>query len=344
MNDKLIDSFSHSFFQNAPFIFICLGITCESLATSGFSAFLAKLIHLQFHVTEGDSSLYTGATIIPGAALGVLMGGYLVKRYDWDCQQILRFCTVVAFVAALCLSIFLVGCDGRRVEGQLDESQMVQRGSFMRRHNFSNTCNRECGCTEQYYKPICSVEDQKTYFSPCHAGCRKNNSRIQLRTEMGVKEVLYNCSCFSTNVTQAVQGACTEPCTLLPLFAVGLVVTMFLTFLNNIPLVIAILRVATAGQGSFALGLGQVFFRFLGFVPGPIMFGALIDMSCVLWQRDICSEETSNCLEYDQENFRYYIFAGGITTKLASFVFIFLAYKTYKLPQKSPETVVGSGG
>ena len=56
-----------------------------------------------------------GATIIPGAALGVLLGGYLVKRYDWDCRQILRFCTIVAFVSALCLGIVLMGCDGRRV-------------------------------------------------------------------------------------------------------------------------------------------------------------------------------------------------------------------------------------
>ena len=64
-------------------------------------------------------------------------------------------------------------------------------------------------------------------------------------------------------------------------------------------------------------------------------------MSCVLWQRDICSKETSNCLEYDQANFRYYVFAGGIATKLGSFVFILLAYKTYKLPQKSPVSVVG---
>ena len=38
-----------------------------------------------------------------------------MKRYDWDCRQILRFCTIVAFVSALCLGIVLMGCDGRRV-------------------------------------------------------------------------------------------------------------------------------------------------------------------------------------------------------------------------------------
>ena len=64
------------------------------------------------------------------------------------------------------------------------------------------------------------------------------------------------------------------------------------------------LRVVNAGQGPFALGFAQVFIRFLGFVPGPFMFGSLIDESCVLWQRDICSNETRNCLEYNQPKFR----------------------------------------
>ena len=41
-----------------------MGITCESLAVGGYSAFLAKFVHLQFHVTEGDSSLYTGMIMI----------------------------------------------------------------------------------------------------------------------------------------------------------------------------------------------------------------------------------------------------------------------------------------
>ena len=58
------------------------------------------------------------------------------------------------------------------------------------------------------------------------------------------------------------------------------------------------------GQGSFAMGFQQIFVRFLGFIPAPIVFGALIDKSCSLWQSNVCSGESSNCLEYNQTYFR----------------------------------------
>ena len=86
------------------------------------------------------------------------------------------------------------------------------------------------------------------------------------------------------------------------------------------------------GQGSYAMGFQQIFVRFLGFIPAPIMFGSLIDESCKLWHIDECTGETSSCLEYQNDNFRYYIFLLGVITKFLSFVFIFAAYKTYKPP------------
>ena len=36
-------------------------------------------------------------------------------------------------------------------------------------------CNKFCQCSTRYYKPVCSVVDQHTYYSPCHAGCSKEN-------------------------------------------------------------------------------------------------------------------------------------------------------------------------
>ena len=37
-------------------------------------------------------------------------------------------------------------------------------------------CNKFCQCSTRYYKPVCSVADQQTYYSPCHAGCSNENS------------------------------------------------------------------------------------------------------------------------------------------------------------------------
>ena len=66
-----------------------------------------------------------------------------------------------------------------------------------------------------------------------------------------------------------------------------------------------LLRIVPAGLGSFAMGFQQVFVRFLGFIPAPTIFGKLIDLSCKLWDRDECTGESRNCLEYDNADFRY---------------------------------------
>ena len=97
------------------------------------------------------------------------------------------------------------------------------------------------------------------------------------------------------------------------------------------------------GQGSFAMGFQQIFVRFLGFIPAPTLFGSLIDESCKLWHKDECTGETSSCLEYQNDNFRYYIFTLGLATKLVSFLFLLAAYKVYQLPKQQNEELGENG-
>ena len=56
-------------------------------------------------------------------------------------------------------------------------------------------------------------------------------------------QMFYNCSCFLTNSTShAVDGRCDSECNIFPLFAVGAVLLMFFTFMNNVPLLNATFR------------------------------------------------------------------------------------------------------
>ena len=52
------------------------------------------------------------------------------------------------------------------------------------------------------------------------------------------------------------------------------------------------------------MGFQEIFVRFLGFIPAPVMFGSLIDQSCRLWQKDDCTGDTTSCVEYDNTYFR----------------------------------------
>ena len=121
---------------------------------------------------------------------------------------------------------------------------------------------------------------------------------------------------------------------------------MFVTFTNNAPLLIASLRLVDAQHHTLALGVRQIFLRLLGDIPGPIILGALIDATCMVWKQS-GSEEAMNCLKYDLDNFRYYTFGFSFGGKFLSFVLLAIAEKMYQLPSPTVtitnDTVVAQG-
>lgn len=59
-----------------------------------------------------------------------------------------------------------------------------------------------------------------------------------------------------------------------------------------------------------------VIFRLIAYIPAPIMFGSVIDSTCLLWKSS-CGEKGGRCLIYDIEAFRFrwaVIFSGFSTT------------------------------
>ena len=60
-------------------------------------------------------------------------------------------------------------------------------------------------------------------------------------------------------------------------------------------------------QRSFALGIQWIKVRLIGTIPAPMVFGALIDETCVLWQES-CHEEDGACLVYDNQYMGWWVF------------------------------------
>ena len=65
-------------------------------------------------------------------------------------------------------------------------------------------------------------------------------------------------------------------------------------------------------------------------MPGPPVFGATIDGSCILWQ-ERCGQKGS-CLFYSNEKMALYIFLLAASVKLLSLISVILAWKLYKAP------------
>ncbi len=78
---------------------------------------------------------------------------------------------------------------------------------------------------------------------------------------------------------------------------------------------------------------------FSGTVPGPIIYGRLLDESCVVW-REKCDSRLS-CWVYDSNTMARNIFLLMIGTCVVSGIFLFLALRLYRpphTPDDSPKT------
>ena len=53
--------------------------------------------------------------------------------------------------------------------------------------------------------------------------------------------------------------------------------------------------------------------RSLSFIPGPVIFGAVIDSQCTVWSKDNCGKR-GNCLDYNVEKLSWNIVYLGIVT------------------------------
>lgn len=58
-------------------------------------------------------------------------------------------------------------------------------------------------------------------------------------------------------------------------------------------------RCVKSDQRSLALGIQWMLVRLLGMIPGPLLFGIIIDGTCLYWHASACSEGEGSCILYD---------------------------------------------
>ena len=65
---------------NKIYMVTCMGACMELIIVSGFIVFLPKYLETQFNLGKSEASMFTGGIAIPGACIGIFLGGYLLKR------------------------------------------------------------------------------------------------------------------------------------------------------------------------------------------------------------------------------------------------------------------------
>ena len=108
-----------------------------------------------------------------------------------------------------------------------------------------------------------------------------------------------------TRVPVATAGPCYTQCKMMLPFMVLLFCMTLLVAVTQMPVLMVVLRSVEEEEKAFALGIQFVIFRIFGYIPSPIIFGNVIDSTCLLWKQTCEGAQGGRCLIYDIEMFRY---------------------------------------
>ncbi|XP_034473892.1 solute carrier organic anion transporter family member 4A1 [Drosophila innubila] len=315
-------------FKNPTFFFLNLAGATEGLVIAGFAAFLPKQIENQFSISPVISALLMGLITVPAGGGGTFLGGYLVKKLNLACGGIIKMCLLVTVVATFFTSCFLVSCPNAEFAGVTTAYSHSQDKSGLA-ISLEDSCNTNCGCSRTNYDPICGANGVM-YYSPCFAGCRQEE-------QLDTLKIYRNCSCIEDSLIlpEATNVMCESKCQSLPYFVGLCFVLMLFTFLATMPALSATLRCVQDEQRSFALGLQWIKVRLMGTIPAPLIFGALIDESCVLWHESCDDQAGGACLVYDNFYISRYMWLLALIGKLCSVLFFFGAWWFYVPPSET---------
>ncbi|KAM9330944.1 solute carrier organic anion transporter family member 4C1 [Gastrophryne carolinensis] len=326
--------------KNPVLMALTFSSCADAFITTGFATFLPKFIENQFSLTSSFSAILGGGVLIPAAAIGQVVGGVIVSKLKFGCKNIMRFSIVLSFVS-LCLAFVFIfaKCENEPFAGVTED----YNGTGQVGELFA-TCNRNCSCARSFYDPVCGA-DGVQYFSSCYAGCL--STRVSSDSD---NKVFTNCSCvgdyvkpaLTLNVSDAIPGKCASTCKNLIIFMVFFFFVVVTTFMTATPITMAILRCVPDKQRSFALGVQWSLIRLLGSIPGPIVFGVVIDGSCILWNLNECGLKGA-CWVYNNPSISLKLIGISAASKVLTIIFLFIAHFIYKPPSSNEESSQSNG-
>lgn len=272
---------------NPIWVFDHLAAVFRYLGMGGFFAFLPKYLETQFRKTASDASLWSGAFQTIFVLLGMTAGGAFVRIVRPKSRALTVFILIVELLANLTIIWgLLLGCE---------RSQY-----FAIDNNLIDTCNQQCNCLTSQIDIHCSADGQTHYLSPCFAGC----DSIYGNNTPG------HCACEASLSSTLTKGLCESNCDNFYSYMAVLGIGALIAALADTGNLIVRLRSMENRDKTFACGLSLSIMATFAWSPFPIIFGAITDAACSVWQESECGER-GNCWLYDDDKFKLYLHASA---------------------------------
>lgn len=303
--------------KNKYLMVTLIGGSAKLFAATGISPFFPKFLTKKYGADLALANSLVGVVLIFGAVVGLVVGSIIMRNIN--IKESVKKATVLSIILAvinvgLSFSFIIDGCSTIN----LVDSHI---GS-----NVTASCNANCGCIKENYKPVCS--NGLTYLSPCYAGCKLE----------GNDSPYENCSCvqpktMNSTITESITsiGKCDQGCKNLYVFIVFILLQIATSFIGVTPKNMITLRSVPANQRAFAMGLQFLMVRAFGMLPGPIVVGKMFDSACLIWQYDECGRKTS-CIEYELNILSKKINLVALLGNLINLLFFVAAMFLYKRP------------
>ncbi|XP_072000866.1 solute carrier organic anion transporter family member 1C1-like isoform X1 [Engystomops pustulosus] len=299
----------------------------------GFMTYKPKYMEQQYGQSIAQSNFITGATTFPAAALGMFLGGFLMKRYRMGLLTASKLVFVLSFLAfIMSLSVFITGCENGDVAG-ITVSYNGSKLETWGKQQLLSSCNADCSCSSQQWDPVCGANNI-TYVSACLAGCKSS-------TGSGKHIVYQSCSCiesmgFPSVNSSVVLGSCPRGAGCDTMFIIYVIMQALITLSYSsgaTPAYVILLWCLPSELKSLGVGVYMLLIRTLAGIPSPIYFGALIDKTCLMWGTKPCGGRGA-CRMYDTHSFRNTF--QGLTDGLWAPSFIFFLCFISMVKKKHP--------
>ncbi|KAL3872708.1 hypothetical protein ACJMK2_035914 [Sinanodonta woodiana] len=312
--------------RNVPFLLVSLACSAEALIVEGYATFGVKILHQRFNLDIPTAGSIFGIVTIIGSGGGMLLGGYLVKRFQLKCLGIMRLCSGFMMVSLLLSPAFLVYCPSPSIYGV--STLYPGQDSF---DGLSAGCNQKCSCTTAGFEPVCSDWEDMMFFNPCFAGCS------QVIQANGSK-IFKDCTCYkkiyaNRTIPDLTSGKCTNSCDWMYVYCVFMFLIMIVTFATMSPATTATFRCVPNKLRSMALGISILIVRLLGTTPGPVLLGTIIDSTCQVWE----SKDGNNigaCWAYNSFDMGIKLMVWWIALKATGATLFLIASFVYKPPSE----------